>query len=214
VAVGGIPLTFQNANPPAVSDFNLLWAGLNRPIALNDTKFQSSSLAQWQAKGYDPHSLVGDPFFVAPTLGDFHLSPTSLAGNAGVALDTNSQPVMSTLGQGWDMGAYGYQTTLTSAPLNMSQHPWANNRSFGVTLDGTLTVSTSHGVVATSESYTGRPLFAILVQSTTQGTLTLNSDGSFTYVPGTGFVGTDTFIYEVSDGLLLSNPATVTITVS
>jgi parallel beta-helix repeat protein len=216
VAVGGFPLAYENANPPSASDFNFFWAGTNQPVVADGSLLDRWSLDQWQAKGYDPHSLVGDPFFVAPTLGDFHLLPASLARNAGVALDTNSQPVMSTLGQGWDMGAYGYQTTLTSAPLNMSQDPWANNRSFGVTLDGTLTVSTSYGVVATSESYTGRPLTALLVSGSgpTQGTLTLNSDGSFTYVPVTGFVGTDTFIYEVSDGLLLSNPATVTITVS
>ena len=66
VAVGGIPLAFQSANPPAASDFNFFWAGLNRPIVLNDKTFQSWSFAQWQGAGFDQHSLVGDPLFVAP----------------------------------------------------------------------------------------------------------------------------------------------------
>ncbi|WP_026012120.1 Ig-like domain-containing protein, partial [Singulisphaera acidiphila] len=47
----------------------------------------------------------------------------------------------------------------------------------------------------------------------THGTLTLNSNGSFTYVPTAGFIGTDTFTYQAFDGTTLSNIATVTITV-
>jgi parallel beta-helix repeat protein len=214
VAVGGIPLTFQNANPPAASDFNLLWAGLNRPIALNDTTLQRWSLAQWQRAGSDQHSLIGDPLFIAPSLGDFHLNTTSLAYDSGVALNAASQPSLSSMGQGYEMGAYGYETLLTSAPLNMDQAPYAKKRSIGVAENQTLTVSPQYGIVATSQSYTGRPLTAILVQGPAHGTLKLKSDGSFIYTPNLGFIGTVTFIYEVSDGLQLSNPATVTINVS
>jgi parallel beta-helix repeat protein len=216
VAVGGIPLAFQTVNPPAASDFNLLWAGLNLPIVLNDATFQTWSLAQWQGAGFDQHSLVGDPLFVGPSLGDYHLQTTSPAYDSGVALDAASEPILSSAGQGYEMGDYGYETLLTSAPLNMDQAPYAKNRSFSVAENQTLTISPQWGVVASSQSYTGSPLTALLVSGSgpTHGTLTLNSDGSFTYVPVTGFVGTDTFIYEVIDGLLLSNPATVTITVS
>ncbi|SEC55837.1 VCBS repeat-containing protein [Tenacibaculum sp. MAR_2009_124] len=37
------------------------------------------------------------------------------------------------------------------------------------------------------------------VTDVTNGTLTLNPDGSFTYVPDAGFTGTDSFTYEVCD---------------
>lgn len=38
-------------------------------------------------------------------------------------------------------------------------------------------------------------------------------DGSFTYNPGTGFVGTESFLYTVSDGLLeATGKATITVT--
>src|SRR6185503_19213158 len=45
------------------------------------------------------------------------------------------------------------------------------------------------------------------------GTLSLQSNGAFTYSPNAGFVGTDTFRYHAHD-LLDSNSATVTITVT
>jgi hypothetical protein len=44
-------------------------------------------------------------------------------------------------------------------------------------------------------------------------TLTLNADGSFTYMPDFDFAGTDSFTYVANDGLENSNVATVTITV-
>ena len=53
------------------------------------------------------------------------------------------------------------------------------------------------------------------VAGPTNGTLTLNADGTFTYTPTANFNGTDTFTYRASDGTLNSaNMATVTITVT
>src|SRR5581483_9433518 len=45
------------------------------------------------------------------------------------------------------------------------------------------------------------------------GTLVLNSDGSFTYTPNANWNGTDSFTYVANDGQFESQPATVTITV-
>jgi ELWxxDGT repeat protein len=60
----------------------------------------------------------------------------------------------------------------------------------------------------------GNPLTAALVTGPTKGTLTLNANGTFSYRPNAGFIGTDSFTYRASDGLLQSTPATVTITVT
>lgn len=46
------------------------------------------------------------------------------------------------------------------------------------------------------------------------GTLTLNSDGSFNYQPNRDFSGRDGFIYEISDGVGKTDTAIVTITVN
>lgn len=62
----------------------------------------------------------------------------------------------------------------------------------------------------------GDPLTAILAGDAAHGSLNLLPDGRFTYTPDPGFVGTDTFSYQVSDGFLggESNVATVTIQVT
>ena len=60
----------------------------------------------------------------------------------------------------------------------------------------------------------GDPLTAALATGPAYGTLTLNSDGSFSYSPNTDFVGTDTFTYTVDDGHGGTGGATVTITVA
>jgi hypothetical protein len=80
----------------------------------------------------------------------------------------------------------------------------------------TLAVSTSaEGVLANDSSGTLNPLSATLVSSPSNGTLstTLSSDGTFTYTPNPGFVGTDSFTYQATDGSNATNPVTVTIQV-
>ena len=57
------------------------------------------------------------------------------------------------------------------------------------------------------------PLTFILEFGTGHGTLSISSDGSFSYLPATNFVGLDTFVYAATDGIATSPPATVTIEV-
>jgi Bacterial Ig domain/Pentapeptide repeats (8 copies) len=51
------------------------------------------------------------------------------------------------------------------------------------------------------------------VTSPTSGTLTSNGSGAFSYAPNKGFVGTDLFTYRASLENLLSNPASVVLSV-
>src|SRR5205823_355439 len=46
----------------------------------------------------------------------------------------------------------------------------------------------------------GDSLSAVLVSQPTHGSLTLNSDGSFSYAPAANYHGTDSFTYEANDG--------------
>ncbi|WP_193378524.1 fibronectin type III domain-containing protein, partial [Singulisphaera acidiphila] len=79
--------------------------------------------------------------------------------------------------------------------------------------DRTLTVTTG-GVLFNDRDAENDPLTAILVTNVQHGTLVLNANGTFTYTPNAGYSGIDRFTYQASDGLLTSNTATVTITVS
>ena len=57
-------------------------------------------------------------------------------------------------------------------------------------------------------------LSAALVNGPLEGTLTLNTDGSFTYVHNGSETVTDSFTYRVSDGINFSNLATVFLTIT
>lgn len=58
------------------------------------------------------------------------------------------------------------------------------------------------------------PLTAILVNGPSNGTVTLNADGTFTYVPKGDFNGVDTFTYKANDGKADGEVATVQINVA
>jgi hypothetical protein len=60
----------------------------------------------------------------------------------------------------------------------------------------------------------GDPLTASIVDPPEHGDVVENGDGTRTYVPDTGFSGTDAFTFKVNDGELDSNVATLTITVT
>jgi VCBS repeat-containing protein len=54
---------------------------------------------------------------------------------------------------------------------------------------------------------------ASIVTNPAHGTLTLNSDGSFTYQPDQEYSGSDSFTYKANDGTTDSNTATVSLTI-
>ncbi len=56
-------------------------------------------------------------------------------------------------------------------------------------------------------------LSATVVSGPSNGTLTLRADGSFSYVPRSGFTGKEVFTYQISDGVLSSGVVTVVINV-
>jgi prepilin-type N-terminal cleavage/methylation domain-containing protein len=70
------------------------------------------------------------------------------------------------------------------------------------------------GVLANDTDAQGLPLTAILVSGVSNGTLTLNSNGSFTYTPNLNFNGTDSFTYKANNGSFDSNVVTVSLTVT
>lgn len=64
-----------------------------------------------------------------------------------------------------------------------------------------------------TDSY-GDALVATLVTGTSNGTVTLDADGSYTYTPNPGFSGQDTFTYEITDQDCGTDTAVVTIDVA
>jgi hypothetical protein len=89
----------------------------------------------------------------------------------------------------------------------------ANNDAYTVRHDHALVVA-SPGVLA-NDSGIGRT--AAKLTNPAHGTVVMNTNGSFTYQPNARYVGSDAFTYEariLNLGILLTDPATVTITVT
>ena len=81
------------------------------------------------------------------------------------------------------------------------------------TTQDTAVSITAPGVLSNDSDGDGDTITAVLDTDVTSGTLTLNSDGSFTYTPTAGFDGIDTFTYYATDGMDNSNVVMATIIV-
>ena len=77
----------------------------------------------------------------------------------------------------------------------------------------TLTV-TAPGVQANDVSADGGSFTSVVVSNPSNGSLSFNSDGSFSYTPFANFVGLDSFTYEDVENGQNSNVATVTLLVN
>lgn len=105
----------------------------------------------------------------------------------------------------------GVQASFTVA-LVATQGPVAIGDSY-VAASGTTLSVPAPGVLANDTSPGGGALTAMLGSPTSNGTVSLNADGSFTYTSNTGFLGSDAFTYRAQNLDGLSPVATVNIVV-
>lgn len=101
----------------------------------------------------------------------------------------------------------------TATPTNTPVAPVANNDNYATNEDTALPIA-APGVLGNDTDADSPTLVAVLVSTPSNGTLMLNSDGSFVYTPNANFNGNDSFTYAATDGLNNSNVATVSITVN
>lgn len=101
--------------------------------------------------------------------------------------------------------------TVNVTPVNDT--PSATNDSYATDEDIALIIA-APGVLSNDTDVESGPLAAALVSGPTRGTLTLNPNGSFTFMPPLNYSGTATFVYRASDGDGASATATVTISVA
>jgi hypothetical protein len=91
--------------------------------------------------------------------------------------------------------------------------PVAVNDTYSVTA-GTKLIVPARGVLSNDSDPDGDLITAQEFSAPGHGALIPNTDGSFSYTPAAGYSGTDSFTYKAKDLSLLSNAATVTITVN
>jgi hypothetical protein len=92
--------------------------------------------------------------------------------------------------------------------------PTVANSTYTVKEDATLKVPTPGLLAAATDPDLDHLYLRVTQRPAHAKTFTIGADGLFTYVNAAKFVGTDTFTYDVFDGLGYSNTATVSITVT
>src|SRR5206468_2944077 len=103
--------------------------------------------------------------------------------------------------------------TVSITITDVNDAPVAVDDSFTTAEDTTLNV-VAPGVLSNDSDVDEDGSRAGRVSSPTHGSLTLNSDGNFSYVPAANYLGSDSFTYKANDGQADSGIATVSITIT
>ena len=203
-----INVTSVNDTPISVADTysvvedTVLSVNAEAGVLANDTDVESGSLT------IDPTPVqdVVNGSLVLSSDGSFTYTPS--ANYHGVELFTYE--VIDA-----DGGKSQQSATITVTPVNDA--PVALSDAYTIDEDNTLeVVDLSLAIVANDSDVDGDTITVDTtpVQDVANGTLTLTSDGKFTYVPDPNFAGSDFFIYKVSDTSGEEAQARVDITVN
>ena len=142
--------------------------------------------------------LISFDYEVTDTNGDTDIATANITVSGGVIDETNSTSV---------------EGTATVTVTGVNDAPIALDDSYVVEEDKPLNVA-AVGVLGNDTDVDSATLTAALATGPSNGALTLNADGSFSYTPAADFNGTDSFTYLANDGSLNSNTATVSINVN
>ena len=208
---GGIGLSMWTL-PPAAYAFSV-----NNVIVST-----SNSIANYDTYNATTNTTlrVAAPGILANDAGKAPLTAMLAGGPAhgSVAL-TNNGGFSYTPANGFSgMDSFTYQCSdgqttsqVATVTLTVNNSAFANNDAYGMSANKTLSVGPP-GILANDQGGTG-PLTAILATGPADGSLILATNGGFSYTPVNGFIGTDSFTYQCSDGQTMSRVATATISV-
>ena len=197
-----ISITVNQVFSPPVAVNDSYSTPENNPLTVNAPGVQSNDT--------DPAGLT------------FTSSVVSLPAHGALTLNSNGSftytPVANYHGSDsftyHDADSHNTSNTATVSLTVVATPPVANNDSYVTLLNTALTIN-APGVLSNDTDVNGLTLTPTVVTNPTHGTLTLNSNGSFTYTPTTGYTGPDSYTYHDSDGVAASsNVATVSISVS
>jgi len=187
--------------------------GQPRPTALNDTATtnqDTSVIIDVLANDTDPNNK---PLIITNLTQPSNGTATLSVDNKTVTYTPNpgfhgTDTFTYTANNGTVDSNVATVTVTVLNPLNVA--PVAQGDTYYVAKGGVLTVY-APGVLANDTDADGDPLTAILVSGPDKGTLTFNSNGSFTYTPNNP--GQSFFTYKANDGRLDSDTVTVNLNV-
>lgn len=197
---------------------------LHTPEAIEDPSQEVEDIQAAIAEGADP-AEVTEPTAAgeSDSSSDSSTAPTPQnIGEATVIERENSDTEVENLFEELDSQSEQSGTSSTlldddeNGVIDINFAPTAQNMITGSAADG----SVLEGQLKVFDANTGDQMTFSLLTPPASGTLTLNSDGSFRFIPGTDFeyLGagesqTVTFVFEVSDSQGASSQASVDITI-
>lgn len=204
-------LTFQTTDPGSGGDLhrmltpwsgNSTWSSLVNGVQIDDTEAQAA---------IDAH--IGPVTANGPISAD--VSATVQAWANGQAND--GWVLTPTADDGWFFASSettsGPKLSVVYVAPGDNRAPIATADTYGTGKNDALVVSSAAGVLANDKDFDGDALTAKLVSGPMHGSLQLNADGSFTYTPDAGYLGTDSFIYTANDAQSASALTTVDLSV-
>ncbi len=206
------------------------------PIAVNDA-FAANEDAVLQVQG---RGVLGNDFDIDLPANTLTVStPTPLQSDQGAIVTLNTDGTfiynptaaakLQALRPGqqlidrfryraFDGSAESNEATVNVTVAGVNDAPVAVNDTFTVLEDTQLTVNVAASILLNDTDAEETDVMASLtvtrISGPANGTLNLNSNGTFIYTPTPNFNGVDTFVYRTSDGATNSNAATVTIQVT
>ena len=207
--VVGYTLDILDANdaPPVVTPGQVFHVDENSPA--------NTSVGQITATDVDsPGTLTGWAIVAGNQDGQFVIDPGTgelrVAAGANLNFESVSSYVLTvSVSDGVQTSTLENVTVLLN---DINDRPEANPDLLVVDQFETVLVN-SPGVLANDLDEDGNALTVTLVSAPTNGLVTLQVDGSFTFIPLEGYFGIDSFTYVVSDGQLTSEVTTVEILV-
>lgn len=207
----------------------------NAPNAVNDSPATSATLDVSESGSFTNFNVCNND---TDTENDAisYVSSTALAGltgtlthGTGCNFSYNTNSTLEALDTGeTDTGTFtytiqdtygsSYQDTATvtirvnganDAPIAVADSITVNEGGTATTLD-----STASSALTNDSDVDIEPLTAALVTNVSNGSLTLNSDGTFSYTHNGSETTTDSFTYRAYDGIAYSNTVTVSINIT
>jgi len=204
--VSGLDFGIDRA-PVAVTDNVTAVAGGAIPINVlaNDTD-ADGTIDITSVRVVDPADNVAKTTVTIPNQGTYVVNTTTgiVTFTPLVTFSGASTPVTYTIKDNYGAPAASNVT----AQISVAVRPKGTNDA-----DVTL-INTPVTTNVKSNDGTANAGATVTAGNGTNGTTTVDASGQVTYTPTAGFTGTDTYTYTLTNGALVSDPITVTITVS
>ena len=203
----------KNGSPTTVAESDITWINGNL-YGLQGTTLSTINATTGNVSTATVTGLAGEGSVFGATFSDssdeLFVSSNSTGDILKISGYTTGSPSASKVADGTiTSNNDGAACKSATSPF---QSPVAADDTYGATTSITLNINAAQGVLSND---TGYGLTTTKMSDPSHGTVTLNADGSFAYVPTNGYSGSDSFTYQDTDSSArTTNTATVSLTVS